>query len=296
MARKKQPWARPTLPPTSPFFCDTTIVYYRLHSHALVVQAIRDAVGARSTVLSNFVRGEYVRGYIYGMILLYSAIKAEESVQDGIRHFLAESMNRHRRVQNALESTATWMIGHENSGDVDITLDRLGDTIRNCLVRLDEEFPKRQRDPLKCEHGVLNFPPRALREDDIIDLYQQIEAIKDNPGCSQCTFKEAQIAELTSAGTDLYSESQQTKYAACAGYVKQTKHIATAVRSNLPGPSCRYCELLGDTIIALQAPRSQTILTGDKQSFPALAEILDKPLKIVPSYKELRKGQESEGT
>ena len=61
-----------------------------------------------------------------------------------------------------------------------------------------------------------------------------------------------------------------------------------AVRSPKNQPTCWYCDRLGDTIIALSAPDDAIILTGDKQSFPALAAILKKPLVLVPSLKELR--------
>jgi hypothetical protein len=61
-----------------------------------------------------------------------------------------------------------------------------------------------------------------------------------------------------------------------------------AVRSKLTDPSCWHCDRLGDTIIALSAPANSTILTGDKQSFPALAKILSKPIELIPSLQELR--------
>jgi hypothetical protein len=86
----------------------------------------------------------------------------------------------------------------------------------------------------------------------------------------------------------LYSEAQRRTHAEYEGYVSQAKMMDKAVRSRKTTPSCWYCDRLGDTIIALSAPRGLTILTGDGQSFPALASILGKPLILIPSLSVLR--------
>jgi hypothetical protein len=76
------------LAPNSPFFCDTSIIYYKLHSHSLQREAVQRIRGSHRLVLSTFVRGEYIKGYIYGLIVLYTTIKAEGDVEDGIHVFL----------------------------------------------------------------------------------------------------------------------------------------------------------------------------------------------------------------
>jgi hypothetical protein len=128
--------------------------------------------GDHPLYLSNFVRGEYIRGYIYGLILLYTAVKEEDSVLDGTHIFLAENMHRHRRIQNAFVQTTQWLLKHESSSNVETYLERLAETMRHCLFRLDEEFPQRELDTLACEHGKLDFPKTTLREEHVIEMYK----------------------------------------------------------------------------------------------------------------------------
>src|SRR4051812_7149958 len=109
-------------------FIDTTVVYYRLHSHSLLAEAVQKAVADQEVVVSNFVRGEYIRGYVIGLIDLYSAIKMENNVQDGIHLFNAEMMNNPRRVKNAFAATLQWL-NMEDAIDVQKTLRRLGEAI-----------------------------------------------------------------------------------------------------------------------------------------------------------------------
>jgi hypothetical protein len=65
-----------------------------------------------------------------------------------------------------------------------------------------------------------------------------------------------------------------------------------ALRSRITTPSCWYCDRLGDVLIALSAPDGMVILTGDKQSFPALGEIFGKEIILLPSLQELREQME----
>jgi hypothetical protein len=270
-------------------YADTTVVYYKLHGHSLQKQAVKDAVGQGTLAVSNFVRGEYIRGYVTGLIELYFAVKAEQSVQDGIHVFNGEMGTRHpRKVQNALQTAANWIGGLQDSQDVKKTLRRLGEHVRGTLAWFDMTFPRRARDPLECEIGVMAFPSETYEEKHLLDFYEEYEAIRKAPNCNQCDFRRDEKARLNAAGIDLYSTDQQRTYAGHRGYLKQAAVVDQAVRSRKTTPSCWYCDRLGDTIIALCAPEGLSIVTGDGQSFPALAGVLGKPLVLIPSLDELR--------
>ena len=273
------------------FFADTTVVYYKLHGHSLLKEAVRLAVNKDKLVVSNFVRGEYIRGYITGLIDLYSAIKEENSVGDGIAVFNGGVDTRPRKIANALQSAATWLSGLEDYTDVYKTLRRLGEHIRFILDSFDMEFSSRTRDPLECDIGVMSFPRESYDEKHIFDFLEEYEKIRAGPSCNQCGFRKDQEAKLSEANIDLYGEEQKKAHSEARGYIKQTKWIEKAIKSPLTQPSCWYCDRLGDTIIALSAPAPTIILTGDKQSFPVLSRILKKPLQLIPSLPELKNQQ-----
>ncbi len=269
-------------------FCDTTVIYCKLHGHSLQQQAIRGFARNSRLMLSGFVVGEYIRGYVIGLIELYFAIKAESSVRDGIQVFRSDTGSRPRRLGNAFQSTTDWLCGHADWEDTHRTLRRLGEYIRQCVDAVAFEFPARTRDPLGCDIGVLAFRREAYSEDLLLDFYEQFSDIRESPQCRQCDFRSSQVEELGAAGIDLYSAGQRQEHSACKGYVQQAEWLEKAVGSTLTAPSCWYCDRLGDSIIALSASVDRPILTGDKQSFPALCEILGKQLVLIPSLAELR--------
>ena len=111
---------------TSDYYCDTTIVYYRLHGHPLQAQAVAERKKHGRLFVSNFVRGEYIRGYIQSLLELYFAIRAEDDVENGIREFASESAIRPRRLVNAFTSVTHWLSTcFEDSANVESTLRRL---------------------------------------------------------------------------------------------------------------------------------------------------------------------------
>ena len=103
------------------YFADTTIVYYRLHGHQLLQREVTDLVKDGVLCTSNFVKGEYIRGYITGLIELFCVIQEEDSVQEGIQLFLADTGRNPRKVANAVASTADWLRGQEESAAVEVT-------------------------------------------------------------------------------------------------------------------------------------------------------------------------------
>jgi hypothetical protein len=270
------------------YFADTTIVYYKLHGHSLLKEAVREAVKSGTLTVSNFVRGEYIRGYITGLIDLYSVIKEEDSVEDGMHLFGAEVGSRPRKLNNAFQSVAGWLCGFEDWQNVAKTLRRLAEHIRLKLTEFDMKFPKRARDPLECEIGIMSFASESFDERLIYDFLNEYERIRTAPGCNQCGFRKSQAEKLAAAQVDLYGPKPREEHKGSKGYIKQAEWIEKAVNSDLTQPSCWYCDRLGDTIVALSAPTDATILSGDAQAFPALASILGKSLNLVPSLFQLR--------
>lgn len=286
-------------PPTSRqpgYFLDTTIVYYRLHSHSLLRAAVGQAASDGTMKLSVFVRGEYIRGYVIGLIELYFAIKAEESVEDGIQFFNAEmgKSRNLRKIANALQATSGWLCGFEDRREVPKTLRRLGEWVRNTLASFDATFFNRVYDPLECEIGVLSFPRETYREDHLLEFYEEYERVREHPNCNQCHFREEQVGALKAAGIDLYSDQQRQQHKDSTGYVGQAGWAEKAAQSKRTEPSCWYCDRLSDTIIALSTPPDTILLTGDASSYPALMSILQKPLRMIPSLNELRRRRDSE--
>jgi hypothetical protein len=269
-------------------FADTTVVYYRLFGPPRQQAYVRQLTQEQDLGLTLFVKGEFIRGYLEGLLALYFTIKEENSVRGGMQLFAADEGLRPRRLANAFTSTADWLNQHGEGDNVPLALNRLCHYIALCLTWFDLDFPTRVGDPLRCEIGLLGFPNEVPTENDLLDLAQRLHAIRDSAGCDQCRFRESQSVRLAESGIDLDSPEQLERYQAHEGYASQARMVGRARRTSRTTPSCWYCDRLGDTIIALSCPPGATILTGDRQAFPALGAILGIPVQLVPSEQQLR--------
>jgi hypothetical protein len=272
---------------------DTTVVYYLLHGPRRQQEAVRACRGQGDLVVTGFVRGEYLRGFIAGLIDLYFTIRAEADVKNGI-HLFCATQRHPRRIQNAFISIGGFLTGHEDWEDVERTLYRLGEYILHCVQSFDREFSHRLHDPVRCEFGFLDFPEETFRENMLLDFRQELERIRGGPTCDQCLFRANQRQRLQETGTDLCSDAHQQKYARHHGYQTHAKYLQMADRTKKTAPTCWYCERLGDSVIALSVPAEHVLLTGDSQSFPVFAEILRIQLHIVGSEIALREDDGSD--
>jgi hypothetical protein len=266
---------------------DTTVVYYLLHGPRRQQEAVRACRGQGDLVVTGFVRGEYIRGFIAGLIDLYFTIRAEADVKNGI-HLFCAAQRQPRRIQNAFISIGGFLTGHDDWEDVERTLYRLGEYILHCVRSFDREFPFRLQDPIRCEFGFLDFPAETFRENMLLDFRQELERIRSRPACDQCSFRARQRQRVQEMGADLCSEAQQQKYMAQKGYRAQAKYLQMAEATKKRAPTCWYCERLGDSVIALSVPLEHILLSGDTHSFPALAAILGIPVQTVGSEVALR--------
>lgn len=70
---------------------DTTVVYYLLHGPRRQQEAARAYRAVGDLAIMGCVRGEYIRGFLAGLIDLYFTIRAEADVKNGIYLFCAKS-------------------------------------------------------------------------------------------------------------------------------------------------------------------------------------------------------------
>lgn len=201
------------------FFLDTPAVYYVLHGHALMKQAVADAVGNGIPQASKFVRMEYLRGVIIAQIDLYCLIKESPSVHDALIDW-SQGFS-HRRTKVVLMTISRWITGHEDWQNKASTQRRLGNEIVRMVEDFDHAFGD-QPNALTCELGRLSFHRRSFDEDLLFDFYQRFQAIfEGTPRCQLCPFRHRQAKRLCNQGIDLYSEEQRQKYKEFKGYVKQ---------------------------------------------------------------------------
>jgi hypothetical protein len=264
---------------------DTSAIY-SLHGHSLTKRAVAETLGNGNREVSKFIRMEYIRSLVIPMIELYFLIKESESVRDALIEW-SQAFSP-RRLKIVLVTITEWIASEEGSQNKATTLRRLGRELVSRMRDFDHTFPI-QHDPLSCELGSLSFPRQLFHEEMLRDFKENFDRIfHGTPRCGLCQFRARQIQDLKAKGVDLYSEEQRRKYKRNRGYVRQATHIEKAVATTEKQPSCRWCEKLGDTIIALHFPQEAVLVTGD-QVFAPLAERLGKAIRFIPPLAQLKK-------
>lgn len=272
---------------------ETTGVIYELHGHSLMRAAVENATSDGRIEVSNFIRMEYLRGVILNLIELYFLIQHSDSVTDALIDW-SQKVNQQRKLKIVLTTIHTWFVDQEDWQAREKSLRRLGDQIVRFAYAFDDVFARRARDHLSCELGRVFFSRRTFSEVALLKFYDRFTRIQQSvPGCRLCDFKDRQQRSLAARQIDLYSEQRRREFRSYKGYVTQAERLESATQTAETAPKCRWCERLGDSIIALQAPRKAALVTADR-AFEAFGRILGREIRLLPSLAQLKRQLESD--
>lgn len=274
---------------------DTSAVVYRLHGHSLQQAAVEEAVAGGTVEVPVFVRMEYLRGVVVNLIDLHSLIKESVTVEDALIDW-AQLVRQERRLKVVLLTVSRWLSVQDDRASKDRSLDRLGNFILNLIWSFDEAFPPPAADPLACVLGRVTIDRQEYADELLLDFYERFRAIRQGvPDCNLCGFRKAQRQRLRRREIDLTGEETRRRHAGNPGFLRQADVLEEADATKDRTPSCRWCERLGDSLIALQAGRGVRIVTADR-TFDALGELLGVPVVMLPSLAELKRRAAAHGT
>jgi hypothetical protein len=198
-------------------------------------------------------------------------------------------MHQERKLKVILLTVPHWLAGHEDCRSKDVTLRRLGDLVLRMIWEFDEAFPTPPEDPLACVLGRCDIARRGYEDDLLLDFYQRFTAIQESaPPCRLCDFRKAQRRRFRRRAIDLTGRRVRARFAFNRGFVHQSEHVELATKTKERAPACRWCERLGDTVIALQAARRVAVVTADR-TFVPLGELLGRVVVMLPSLAELKR-------
>jgi hypothetical protein len=288
MARKR------SSPAPRRLLLDTSAVVHQLHGHTLQQDAAHTAVTDGDLLVPIFVRMEYLRGVILNLIEMWCLIRESLTVEDAFIDW-SQKIRQERKLKVILMTVPRWLARQEEEEAKDVTLRRLGDLILRMIRDFDEAYPQPPSDPLACVLGRLDIPRTGYDEDLLLDFYQRFKAIQEGvPDCRLCDFRRTQLRRLRRAGIELASSKVRRRYTSNPGFVRQSEEAREAIDTTSREPSCRWCERLGDTIIALQVDRGVAVVTADR-TFVPLGTLLKRTVVLLPSLAELKQRVENQG-
>jgi hypothetical protein len=277
------------------FLLDTSAVVHQLHGHTLQQGAVREAVSHGEVQVPIFIRMEYLRAVILNLIEMWGLIRESVTVRDAFIDW-SQKMRQERKLKVILMTVPQWLGGHEEWQAREVTLRRLGDLIFRMIRDFDEAYSRPRDDPLACVLGRVDLPSQGYEDDLLLDFYRRFKAIQEGvPDCKLCSFRLAQRKRLRRRQIDLAGQEVRQRFESNSGFVRQSEQTELAASTTARTPSCRWCEQLGDTIIALQAGRGTAVVTADR-TFLALGELLGQPVVLLPSLAELKRRGEGKGS
>jgi predicted nucleic acid-binding protein len=267
---------------------DTSAVVHLLHGHTLHKAAVRDGVAGGQVLVPVFVRMEYLRGVVVNLIEMWCLIRESVTVEDAFIDW-SQKMRQERKLKVILMTVPRWLASQDDSRSRGVTLRRLGVLVLGLIRDFDQTFPPPHDDPLSCQLGGLSVPAESYDDDHILDFYQRFKAVQEGvPQCRLCGFRRDQRQRLRRRKIDLVGDEARRRHAGNPGFLRQADVLGEADSTKETTPGCRWCERLGDSLIALQAGRGARIVTADR-TFSALGDLLGVPVILLPSLAELKR-------
>jgi hypothetical protein len=274
------------------FLLDTSAVVFHLHGHTLQQLAVSEALAGGQVLAPVFVRMEYLRAVILNLIEMWCLIRESVTVDDAFVDW-SQKVRQERKLKVILLTVPHWLSGHEVGRSKDVTLRRLGDLVLRLIWEFDEAFPTPPEDPLAYVLGQCNVPRQSYDDDMLLDFYQRFTAVQESvPACRLCDFRKAQRRRLGRSGINLADPVVRARFASNRGFIDQSEQIEQAANTKEVAPACRWCERLGDTIIALQAQKGVAIVSADR-TFVPLGEVLGRVVVMLPSLAKLKQATEN---
>ena len=175
----------------------------------------------------------------------------------------SQKVAQERKLKIVLMTIAAWITNQEEWQAKETSLRRLGDYIVRQVYTFDETFSRRSRDPMRCQLGRFLFPKTDVSPGDAARTSTtRFKTAQANvPTCELCVFRGSQRRSLLAQGVDLYSPARTSsgdiRVMSSRPYVLIAAEVTTET-----APQCRWCERLGDAIIALHAPQKALLVTA----------------------------------
>jgi predicted nucleic acid-binding protein len=269
------------------FLLDTSAVIYQLHGHTLQKATVTEATTGGTVEVPVFVRMEYLRGVVYNLIDMHSLIKESVTVEDALIDW-SQQVRQERRLKVVLLTVSRWLIAQDDWANKDRTLERLDNLILTLIWTFDAAFGPPPPDPLSCELGRVPVERQDYADELLLDFYERFRAVRQSvPDCKLCGFRRDQRRRLRRREIDLVGDDVRHRHAGNPGFLRQADVLREADTTADRTPNCRWCERLGDSLIALQVGRGVRVVTADR-SFTALGDLLVAPVVLLSSQAELK--------
>lgn len=258
------------------FYLETSVIRSRLIGHPCISKPLTEKLNNKVKITSKFVKMEFERSLICDLIEFYFVLSRSKKISYAIK-FWTEDI-RARKLKNINYSIADIFIGGVADEDIDLGLLKLRNQIKNLSICFDSLIDRYEKDNAKCHLGnlQLDFAAHRTIEDTERALARLLDHYRKN------FVKKCNIVSLLVESKDLidkiiaYGSKKEN-------FKKQQKQLDNILKKERK-LSCFTCNVIGDSIVALECPDYAILLTLDTV-FGDLCKVLGLQYEIISSVR-----------
>jgi hypothetical protein len=231
-------------------------------------QAFREAVSDGELWTSVYIRMEFVRRWIKYFFRLATTLQHFRNIPDALRH---ENQSFSIRDVKAINELIASLVEKQGTLSVDATADEIVRVAIWKLRKFDRLFQKKTNNACGCQIGGKKLHV------DFNTLWDDVRSfIKATGNVDDCPINHFLDFRPLSDATTLVSGAAAAETSAVKALLE--------VRRKETKVDCKRCKRLGDAVIALDQPRSWTLVHID-EAFDAICAALEKKHKRVASQR-----------
>ncbi|ODM27098.1 hypothetical protein A7W90_13235 [Clostridium sp. Bc-iso-3] len=240
-------------------FMETTVQADKFLGKRQVKNNIRNLCKGKKLISSTYVLGEFKSNFLKDATSLYNLVKDSFDIGEAIIRFSEVYSKRISSRMGKLFGNLVREYGLENKEEL---LDTLEFYIEDLLIkRFKEDIDKILIDTTKCARCLA----KPQKEDGVWRVNVSCTK-KPKPNCNVKEF-------LVNDNIDSLKKITQLP-----DHMKSVEEVICRIIKNEDLPYGNNCRTLGDTIIAIEAPKESIIFTTNKKDFEPICEKIDKVL------------------
>lgn len=264
------------------YFLDTSIVRPYLQSSNPYKQYLKTIFRKNPLYITKYVKMEYYRGYLRNLLDFYFHLSMDSIKTFGDAIFIWNHTFQSRKHKVISEFVAnlfnTHTLNMKDMNDKSNALIILATYIKRMAIKIKRSFRDIGKDETKCARANILLEGISVGDNIADKFYNFIQEFDNVTKCrSQCTidifFLKKYKAETIICAEYLKKLNNQ-KRPENAGFVKIVSALENAMNNNKF--SCHLCGIIGDAVIALEAPRDMRLEHTD-HSFDHLCNIVNQP-------------------
>lgn len=269
-------------------FLDSSVTQPMLFGSEVYREYFKKHFGDERLYISNYVQMEFLRSFVIPLLNFYFTLDLPNirTISDALALWSNSFKTRELKAIIRLMSIIfrAHVLDFSDPKDKEKALREIGRIIRRCYAKIKRRFHNIGDRGTRCERARIELRQRpGVNDKQVFSDFQG--SFLDLTRCqSNCALKrflceryKSEVERYAKAAGSIRSSGSKEN----VGFVKISEKLNQVLQKNT-NISCKLCEMIGDAVIALEAPDNM-LLEHTDYSFDHLCELINKPHRRHPS-------------